>query len=326
MAIPVDSIRSLINTHAALGRPFIFAVDYGCTSGLFLTRPTEQRELFWEMDGVGNASLLPVPARRGTHFTPRYISRDAYAASFSVIRRHLLRGDTFLANLTARTPVITDYSFEEIFLRSKSRFRILFPGRFVCFSPEIFVNITPDGTISSHPMKGTISGLVDNAREKILADYKETAEHMTIVDFIRNDLSRVAHGVHVRRLRYIDTLVSSKGPVLQVSSEICGSLPPDWRSRLGDILFSLLPAGSISGAPKLATLRAIAEAECHPRGFYTGIFGHFDGSALKTAVLIRFIENRDGCLYFHSGGGITVNSRCDDEYNELCDKVYIPWI
>ena len=88
-----------------------------------------------------------------------------------------------------------------------------------------------------------------------------------------------------------------------------------------------LPAGSISGAPKCATVKAIEEAEQYDRDYYTGIFGYFDGSGLKTAVLIRYIGlASDGRTYFYSGGGITVNSRCEDEYKELCDKVYVPWM
>lgn len=323
----VLTVKNLINSYAGRGEPFVFGLNYACTEGFFHPRPLEQTGVLWEMDGTGNASLAVMPERKGTVFQPQYISRKQYETSFDVIMRHLRRGDTFLANLTARTPVDTDYSFEEIFLRSRSRFRILLPGHFVCFSPEIFVNICPDGRISSHPMKGTISALVEDAGRKILEDYKETAEHMTIVDFIRSDLSRISRNVHVRRLRYIDTIVSSKGPVLQVSSEICGQLPDGWRNSLGDLLTEILPAGSISGAPKYATVKAIEEAEQYDRDYYTGIFGYFDGSGLKTAVLIRYIGlASDGRTYFYSGGGITVNSRCEDEYKELCDKVYVPWM
>ena len=223
------------------------------------------------------------------------------------------------------TQVETDYSLEEIFLRSTSRFRILYPGKFVCFSPEIFVDISADDTIRTHPMKGTISGLVEDAANKILSNYKEYAEHCTIVDFMRSELSRIARNVHVKRFRYIDTLVSSKGPVLQVSSEICGSLEEGWRNQLGGLLLQILPAGSISGAPKQATLQAIQKAENHDRGFYTGIFGYFDGQALRTCVLIRFIERRDGALWFRSGGGITAYSDPHAEYLEVLEKIYLPF-
>ena len=176
-------------------------------------------------------------------------------------------------------------------------------------------------------MKGTIDATLPDAAATILGDYKETAEHYTITDLIRNDLSRVSHHVEVRRFRYIDELVTSRGHLLQVSSEIVGQLAPDWRAHLGSILSELLPAGSISGAPKEATLRAIAAAEGEPRGFYTGICGSFDGETLDSGVMIRFIEQQvDGALRYRSGGGITINSQCAEEYREVCQKVYLPFV
>ena len=143
---------------------------------------------------------------------------------------------------------------------------------------------------------------------------------------MRNDLARVATNVRVEDFRYIDRVKTLQGELLQVSSRIAADLPPNASEHLGDILFTLLPAGSISGAPKEATLQAIAEAEGEPRGFYTGVFGYFDGKDLDTGVLIRFIaEHPDGSLRYHSGGGITINSLCHDEYRESIAKVYLPF-
>jgi para-aminobenzoate synthetase component 1 len=98
----------------------------------------------------------------------------------------------------------------------------------------------------------------------------------------------------------------------------------DWHGRVGDILFRLLPAGSICGAPKAATLKLIADAEQSPRGWYTGVWGYYDGRSISTAVMIRCLARRDGRTYFHSGGGITVNSLAEDEYNEVLQKIYLP--
>jgi len=194
---------------------------------------------------------------------------------------------------------------------------------FTVLSPETFVKIR-DGVISSFPMKGTIDATLPNAESVILADPKEKAEHATIVDLIRNDLSLVAEQVEVKRYRYIDNLVTNKGNLLQVSSEITGRLPENYLERLGDILFSLLPAGSISGAPKPKTLEIIEQAEGYERGFYTGIWGWFDGENLDSAVMIRFIEQQGDQLVFKSGGGITSQSELKKEYEELIQKVYVP--
>ena len=88
----------------------------------------------------------------------------------------------------------------------------------------------------------------------------------------------------------------------------------------------MLPAGSISGAPKEKTVEIIQEVEGQPRGYYTGVFGIFDGASLDTAVMIRFIEQSDGEMFFRSGGGITTLSCADDEYQELLEKIYVPTV
>ena len=97
----------------------------------------------------------------------------------------------------------------------------------------------------------------------------------------------VSEHVTVASYRYIDRLQTNKGPILQTSSEICGMLPGDYTKRLGDILFSLLPAGSITGAPKPRTMQIIAEAEGYERGFYTGVMGCYADGRLDSAVMIR---------------------------------------
>ena len=175
-------------------------------------------------------------------------------------------------------------------------------------------------------MKGTIDASLQDAVKVILADLKETAEHNTIVDLIRNDLSMVATNVKVNRFRYIEEIVTHEKILLQVSSEISGNLPENHLSDLGNIFRKLLPAGSISGAPKSKTLQIIREAETYSRGFYTGVFGYFDGSKLDSGVMIRFIKKENEKLFFCSGGGITANSNPQAEFNELKDKVYVPFI
>jgi len=138
---------------------------------------------------------------------------------------------------------------EELFHLSDAPFKIWLKNQFVCFSPEIFVRIN-DGIITSYPMKGTIDANIENAEQLLLTDEKEVAEHHTIVDLIRNDLSMVAIDVQVDRLMYIDRISTNKGDLLQMSSQISGKLPNDYRQSIGTILARLLPAGSICGAPK----------------------------------------------------------------------------
>lgn len=219
---------------------------------------------------------------------------------------------------------------------------------FVCFSPETFVRIK-GGRIYSYPMKGTLDASLPNAEKLLMEDRKEAAEHATIVDLIRNDLSRVAEDVRVDKYRYVDVLHTNKGDILQTSSEISGRLPEDYPHHLGEILDAQLPAGSITGAPKDKTMQIIQEAEGYDRGFYTGIMGIYDQGELNSAVMIRFIEEEtspvdfeaDGKknfkanagkkpkesrkLYFKAGGGITSKSDCRREYEEVIQKIYLPF-
>jgi para-aminobenzoate synthetase component I len=173
-------------------------------------------------------------------------------------------------------------------------------------------------------MKGTIDASVPDAETKILNNPKETAEHHTIVDLIRNDLSLVATNVKVEQFRYINTIKTHDKTLLQVSSEITGRLQDGYLEHLGEILSKLLPAGSICGAPKKKTLEIISKYETYERGYYTGVFGIFDGNDLQSAVMIRFIEKSEGKFIFKSGGGITSLSDPLYEYQELIDKVYVP--
>lgn len=251
------------------------------------------------------------------------ISLDKYNAAFEMVEQNILAGNTYLLNLTFPTKIETNYSLLELFHTAKAKYKLYFHNQFVVFSPETFVKIK-DGNIFSHPMKGTIDASIENAEQIILNDEKENAEHITIVDLIRNDLSIVAYDVKVDKFRYVEEIVTNNKKLLQVSSQISGKLPRRFHEYLGDIIFNLLPAGSISGAPKKKTLEIIEEAESYERGYYTGIFGIFDGKDLDSAVMIRFIENINGNLYFKSGGGITFMSNPEQEYQELIDKVYVP--
>lgn len=251
---------------------------------------------------------------------------DAYKQKFDIVQYHLHYGNSFLTNLTCETPIQTETSLGQIYHQAKAKYKINFNNEWICFSPETFVRIK-NGIIFSHPMKGTIDASIPNAAQILLNDEKEIAEHYTIVDLIRNDLSIVSSNVEVKRFRYVETLKTSNKTLLQVSSEIQGKLPENYLQQLGTILFALLPAGSISGAPKHKTLEIIREAETIPRGFYTGTAFYFDGEEVDSCVLIRFIEQKSNeTKVYKSGGGITVHSIAENEYQELSDKIYVPGI
>ena len=161
--------------------------------------------------------------------------------------------------------------------------------------------------IRSYPMKGTIDAALPDAEARLLEDYKERCEHYTIVDLIRNDLNRIADRVRVERFRYVEKIATLRGEILQTSSEIAGACGRDG-GRNWATCFSACCLPARFGAPEPATLRLIRDAEQCPRGYYTGVFGYFDGRDLDSAVMIRYIECENGRFYFRSGGGITVHS------------------
>jgi para-aminobenzoate synthetase component 1 len=248
------------------------------------------------------------------------VSEEQYQEKFSLTMKHIQQGDSYLVNLTVPTQIQINLSLDEIYQRVEAKYKCLLNNEFVCFSPETFIQIK-EGKIFSFPMKGTIDATLPHAEETIMADEKEAAEHATIVDLIRNDLSRVAKKVEVSRFRYYERIKTNDKELGQVSSQIEGELDKDYASNIGDLVFALLPAGSVSGAPKKKTTEIIRAVEGENRGYYTGIAGCFDGNVLDSCVLIRYIEA--GNLY-RSGGGITSNSSMQAEYREMIDKVYVP--
>ncbi len=311
-----------MNTYGKECMPFIFIIDFELKSPQIIPLHSLDKDIFFKVNQHKNYDLQGHKSTSLT-FVPKPIAYKVFEKSFQGAQKEIFYGNSFLLNLTFPTPVETNYSLKELFEVSMAKYKLYYKDRFIVSSPEIFVQIQ-DGKIYTFPMKGTIDASIPNARDIILADIKETAEHYTIVDLLRNDLSRVAKNVRVNRFRYIDELKTNAKTLLQVSSEIEGTLPADYNSKLGDIFKALLPAGSISGAPKKKTVEIIKTHELDDRGFYTGVFGIFDGQNVDSGVMIRYIEKSATGLVYRSGCGITALSDAESEYKEMIDKVYVP--
>jgi len=303
--------------------PFLFIIDFDMIKSHVLPiEDIDRREILYDINGFSNYTAGTKLLKKIT-FSKRPLSLNRYRSAFKKIISNLEMGNTYLLNLTFPTSISTNLTLKEIFENSRAKYKLYLKNKFVVFSPETFVSI--DGkTISSNPMKGTIDASIRNAKEVILSDKKELAEHYTIVDLIRNDLSMVAENVRVERFRYVEKITTQNKNLLQVSSKITGTLPNNYRRKIGDIIFRLLPAGSVTGAPKNKTIQIIKEVENYTRGYYTGIFGYFDGFKLDSGVMIRFIERSKGKMVYKSGGGITALSKVENEYQELIDKIYVP--
>ncbi|MBS9782339.1 MAG: aminodeoxychorismate synthase component I [Arcobacter sp.] len=318
-----EELKKRLNKFGEEKKPFLFVISYDLSKFYIQTLDKVPSNIKYEINSKKNSEI--------DHIVPLEkfpLSFEEYKKKFDFVQSHIRKGNSYLLNLTAKTKIKTKYSLDEIYEKSHARFKLRYKNKddnFVCFSPERFIKIQND-KIYTYPMKGTIDAKIQNAKEKILANEKEMAEHTMVVDLLRNDLGIVANKIRVEKFRYIDKINAGEKELLQVSSKISGTLEENWHKNIGDIITSILPAGSITGTPKKKTVEILKEVENYDRDFYTGIFGVYDGKNLDSAVMIRFIEeNVKAEKYYKSGGGITCDSDVVEEYEELIDKIYLPF-
>lgn len=212
-----------------------------------------------------------------------------YKVAFNQLMAHLKSGNIQLANLTFPTRIACNLTLPEIFARTQAKYRLFLQDHFCAFSPETFVTIKA-GIIATYPMKGTINAGIENAEKVLLDNPKEIDEHETVAKEALRDISLVADDAHISRFRYVDRVERGDGAILQTSSVIEGSLPENFHESLGNLLYTLLPAGSITGSPRETAIDILSDIETYDRGFYSGVAGIFDGENLDSAVLIRYLE------------------------------------
>ncbi|WP_297441385.1 aminodeoxychorismate synthase component I [Sulfurimonas sp.] len=307
-----------INVLAKQRKPFLFISDFlGERVEVILLEDLQKNDIEFSISARGGfkehshqLKKIPLP----------FVE---YKKKFDAVIENIKAGETYILNLTQATPIQTQLSLKEMYTLANAEYKLRYKDEFICFSPEKFIQIKDD-KIHTFPMKGTIDASLENAATIILENEKEMAEHIMIVDLLRNDLSIKASEVKVEDFRYIQTIEAGEKKLLQVSSHISAKLPPNWQENLGDILHSLLPAGSISGAPKKSTVKIIKDIEGYERGFFTGVFGLFDGMSFDSGVMIRYIEKTPQGYIYKSGGGITLDSDAKLEFEELQDKIYLP--
>ncbi len=312
----------ILNKYGKNKEPFFFSISFDLKD--YIVQPLSRLDDDIEFCLDDQNQVLSL---QNFEYGIKTIDFEDYQKEFDMVIENIKAGNTYLLNLSASSSIKINSNskdiLQEIYNAADAKFKLKYKNDFVCFSPERFIKIDQN-KIYTYPMKGTIDANIPNAKEKILANQKEMAEHTMVVDLLRNDLGIVASKIKVEKFRYIDKISAGKKQLLQVSSKISGELKQNWQDNIGDILVSLLPAGSITGTPKRKTVELINQIENHKREFYTGVFGVFDGQNLDSAVMIRFIQNTKEGLIYKSGGGITIDSDVKSEYQELLDKVYIP--
>jgi len=205
--------------------PFLFVISYDKKS--VIVEPLDDLKQF-------KVALHSKPSRTLKQKPKLQLSPvnfSEYKKAFDQVIEEIKAGNTYLLNLTFSTPIKCNFSLEEIFEMANAPYKLLYKEKFVCFSPEPFIKIE-NNVISTYPMKGTIDASIPNAKEKILANEKEMAEHVMVVDLLRNDLGIVGHNVRVKKFRYIDKIVTADKTLLQVSSKIEAKLTCNWRKHL----------------------------------------------------------------------------------------------
>ena len=321
-----ELIKEKLNKFGSEKEPFLFVLSYDLSKFYIQKLSLLPSSIKFELNKKENPNNLIKSNQTKIEKFPMLFCE--YKKRFDLLQEEIKNGNTYLCNLTVKSKIKTSVTLDEIYEKVEAKFKLRFKNQednFVCFSPERFVEIK-ENKIFTYPMKGTIDASTPNAQSIILSDKKELAEHTMVVDLLRNDLGIIASNVKVNKFRYIEEINAGDKKLLQVSSTISANLQQNWNEKIGDILTSLLPAGSITGTPKKKTVEILEKLEDYNRDFYTGIFGVFDGENLDSSVMIRFIEeNENGDKFYKSGGGITCDSNILNEYQELIDKIYLPF-
>ena len=262
---------------------------------------------------------------------PAYSSRtdrDAFLASVEEATEAIRAGETFQIVVSQRFETECTADALEVYrvLRATNPSPYMYLLRYEDFdivgsSPEALVKVA-DGRAMAHPIAGTRwRGETPEAdaalASDLLADEKERAEHLMLVDLARNDLGRVCRPGTVEVVDFMS--IERYSHVMHIVSTVVGDLADD-RSAL-DVLAATFPAGTLSGAPKVRAMELIDDLEPSRRGLYGGTVGYFDFAGdMDMAIAIRTALVRAGRAYVQAGGGIVADSDPEYEYNESVNK------
>jgi para-aminobenzoate synthetase/4-amino-4-deoxychorismate lyase len=313
--------------------------------GNLTVRPRPARDefaalpLLWfaAFEGVEND---PLPERVGASATSGWVpsvDRTAYDAAIERIREHIEAGDTYQVNHTLRLRSRFEGDalalYRDLCLAQRGGYAsYMVAGRYsvLSASPELFFRLDGD-RVTTRPMKGTAPRgrwlqEDETAAERLSASAKDRAENAMIVDLIRNDLGRISEPGSVRVNRMFET--ERYETVWQLTSTATSRLLP--ATSIADVFRALFPSGSVTGAPKVATMRIIAQLEDSPRGVYCGAIGYLapPGSRepranFSVAIRTVVVDSETRAAEYGVGGGITHDSSAAGEYQEVLAKARV---
>jgi anthranilate synthase component 1 len=270
---------------------------------------------------IGEAASSSVP--------PSSFSHEGFCAAVDAVKEYILAGDAFQVVLSQRfsepaagARPLDVYRALRVINPSPYMFHLEFPeARVTGASPETLVRLS-DGRVEVRPIAGTRprgATLADDERlaAELLADPKERAEHLMLIDLGRNDVGRVAEvgSVHVAE----HMVVERYSHVMHLTSHVVGKLAKG-KSWL-DVLRAAFPAGTLSGAPKIRAMEIIDELEPHQRGLYGGAVGYVSYTGnLDLAIAIRTLVSHGDTIYVQAGAGLVADSVPELEYQESVNK------
>ena len=259
--------------------------------------------------------------------TPLF-TKDEYCAMVEKAKHHIHEGDIFQIVLSNRLSA----SFEGSLLNTYRILRTINPSPYMFYfagtdvevagaSPETLVKLE-DGVLHTFPLAGTRPRGKTEEEDKrleaeLLADEKELAEHNMLVDLGRNDLGKISEfgTVEVEKLRSIERY----SHVMHIGSTVRGKIVPQYDAL--DAIEAVLPAGTLSGAPKIRACQLIGELENNKRGIYGGAIGYIDFTGnMDTCIAIRIAYKKNGKVFVRSGAGIVADSVPEKEYEECLNK------
>lgn len=256
------------------------------------------------------------------------VSKEEYATVVEKTREYIRDGDIFQAVISRR--FVSDY--EGSLINPYRVLRTTNPSPYMVYmnmddveimstSPETLVRLQ-DGRLVTFPVAGSRPRGKDEKEdealiEDLMQDEKELSEHNMLVDLGRNDLGRISKFGSVEVTKY--QMIHKYSKIMHICSQVEGDIREDKDSL--DAIKSVLPAGTLSGAPKIRACEIIDELETEPRGIYGGALGYIDFSGnLDTCIAIRMAVKKDNKVYVQAGGGIVADSKPDMEYEESANK------
>lgn len=256
------------------------------------------------------------------------VTRQEYAEIVEKTREYIFDGDIFQAVLSRQ--FVSDY--EGSLINPYRVLRTTNPSPYMVYmnmedveimstSPETLVRLQ-DGRLVTFPVAGSRPRGKDEAEDEMLirdlmSDAKELSEHNMLVDLGRNDLGRISEFGSVEVTKY--QMIHKYSKIMHICSQVEGNIRED-KDAL-DAIRAVLPAGTLSGAPKIRACEIINELETEPRGIYGGALGYIDFSGnLDTCIAIRMAVKKDNKVYVQAGGGLVADSKADMEYEESGNK------